>query len=458
MSKENKKDLSVFQQRIYNSLENLVANLNTEKDKASHSSYKNLHLTDAYLRTIYKNNWVFGQVVDVVAKDMVREWRTLNVPSLSAKDMFRLTAMEKSLGYRKHFKTAAKWARLFGGSAIVVSIDGTGSMAEPLIYDRIKPGSVKWLKVFDKTDIHPMGSIVMNPFSKDFLQPEYYTLKSSIEKVHHSRVFKFQGVELPNEDFIQNNYWHDSALKRVYQATLNSDVVQQAAASLVFESKIDVLSIEGLKDLIGKRIGRSLLVKRFRLANQLKSINNMLLLDSKEKFERKTYSFTGLPDLMLKFMNFVAGAADIPATKLLGHSPLGLNATGEGDEKNYNSRVHGDQDDMFVPVLDELDKVLAHNTLGTYPDDWTYKFNSLDNPTKSQQADIDLKNSQSYMNLATIGLPASIIFERLMELGTFPGLTLDVLEALQKAELEDNPLDNDELDEEDEREGNDDTE
>jgi phage-related protein (TIGR01555 family) len=95
-------------------------------------------------------------------------------------------------------------------------------------------------------------------------------------------------------------------------------------------------------------------MERFRLGDHLKSFNNMLLLDEMEKFERKATSFAGLPELMNKFMLHVAAAADIPVTRLFGQSAMGLNATGEGDERNYHERITSDQENRFGPALESV--------------------------------------------------------------------------------------------------------
>jgi len=38
-------------------------------------------------------------------------------------------------------------------------------------------------------------------------------------------------------------------------------------------------------------------------------------------------------------MQLASGAADIPMTRLLGQSPAGMNATGDGDMRNYYDRI-----------------------------------------------------------------------------------------------------------------------
>jgi hypothetical protein len=49
------------------------------------------------------------------------------------------------------------------------------------------------------------------------------------------------------------------------------------------------------------------------------------------------------------------GRADIPVTRLLGTSAKGLNATGEGDNDNYDEMVSARQETDLRPNLERLD-------------------------------------------------------------------------------------------------------
>jgi hypothetical protein len=68
-----------------------------------------------------------------------------------------------------------------------------------------------------------------------------------------------------------------------------------------------------------------------------KSMIRTLFLDAdgNESFERTEVSFSALPQLMQQINLRMAGGADIPATKLFGQEPAGMNATGESDIRQF---------------------------------------------------------------------------------------------------------------------------
>ncbi|MDT9702481.1 anti-CBASS protein Acb1 family protein, partial [Streptomyces sp. P17] len=90
--------------------------------------------------------------------------------------------------------------------------------------------------------------------------------------------------------------------------------------------------------------------------------------------------FGGLPELIEKFLQEIAGASDIPVTRLLGQSPGGLNSTGESDLRNYYDRVNADQTLTISPALAKLDELIICNALGSRPASIHYNWNSLWQP------------------------------------------------------------------------------
>ena len=103
----------------------------------------------------------------------------------------------------------------------------------------------------------------------------------------------------------------------------------------------------------------------------------MLLLNPDESLETHSYSFGGLKDMHEAFMTEVAGAAEIPVTKLFGRSPDGMNATGEADMRNYYERIASLQERMLRPALERLLPVLMMSCLWYIPEKMNFVFNPL---------------------------------------------------------------------------------
>ncbi len=99
-------------------------------------------------------------------------------------------------------------------------------------------------------------------------------------------------------------------------------------------------------------------------------------------------SFSGLSDVYALFMMDMAGAAEIPAKRLFGRSPQGLNATGESDLKTYYERISQLQEAILRPALERLLPVLFVSVLGFLPENLDFTFEPLTTQDPTERANI----------------------------------------------------------------------
>ena len=102
---------------IMDGLRNIVANLGTDRDKASHTHYFDTTIADDQLVAMYRTSAVARNVVDLPAEDATREWREWQA---DAEQITALEAEEKRLGLQGKTMQNLKRARLFGGAAIYI--------------------------------------------------------------------------------------------------------------------------------------------------------------------------------------------------------------------------------------------------------------------------------------------------------------------------------------------------
>ena len=100
----------------------------------------------------------------------------------------------------------------------------------------------------------------------------------------------------------------------------------------------------------------------------------------------------------------MAGAAEIPATKLFGRSPQGLNASGVSDLKNYAETISGLQERMLRPALEKLLPVMAYSCWGFCPDDLDLVFEPIIALSPEERADLVDKLSANVIAAFQAGL------------------------------------------------------
>lgn len=405
-------------------LVNLVANLGTERDKASGSAYAPVVMSDEELVNAYRGAWLPRKIVDIPAMDACRKWRNWQADKAQIE---KIEAEEKRLGIKAKVLDAMIKARLFGGAAVFI---GTGDrdLSQPLNPDRIRSGGIKYLTVMTRRNLHPT-EIEQDPESPRYGKPRAFTLAGNSVTIHPSRLIEFVGARHPDADLAmgQDQGWGDSVLLAVMDAIKHADATMANIASLIFEAKVDVISIPDLMNNMQDKEYEKRILERLRLAALAKGINGTLILDKEEEYSSKSASFSTLPDILDRFLQVVSGAADIPATRLLSQAPAGMSATGESDLRNYYDRIQAMQELDIGPALYIFDECLIRSALGSRPAEIHYAWAPLWQSTAKERSDIGKTTADTIKVLKDSALFPEEALSRaavtlLVENGVVPGL------------------------------------
>lgn len=375
---------------VGDSLSNVVAGLGQRSDKRAHNrfTYSANNFDFAQLEAAYQTNWIARQIVNVPVDDGLREWR-----EFSCEEATEIRKEEKRLGVQKAYKLAKYWSRLYGGAAILMITDQ--DLGKPLDVERISKGSLKRLVVLDRWELSPQYVNFTNPLAADYLLPEYYSIRSSsTQLIHSSHLIRIDGEELPRRLREWNETWGDSTLRKVLEDLQDVAATKGGIASLVLEANVDTITRNGLSDELASGEEASIM-KRYSLYAQMKSMINMGLLDGEEKYERNSLSFSGLGEIMDRFMIWISGAAEIPMTRLFGMQSKGMGDSGQGDLNNYYDAVASMQESQFRPDLEALDEVIIRSALGDMPEDCEWEWKPLYQESGVELAQQELAAAQS---------------------------------------------------------------
>jgi len=373
----------------------------------------------------YRANWMARKVVDIPAYDMTREWRGWHTGNTSIEEIEKL---ERILLVPRKTRHAITWGRLYGGSAMIMGLGGRQSnFAQPLDVEKVAKGDLEFLHVVGRYDLN-CGPTIEDLTSPYYGEPEYYERRStgtvSSIKIHPSRVVRFNGALLPNQQLAADG-WGDSILQAIDESIKGAALVASGTATLVNDAKMDVLRMPHLSDNMSTQEYRDRLTTRLTYANTVKGMMNTLLLDKEEEWERIQTNLGGLPDILKMFLLMVSGAADIPATRMLGQSPVGMNSTGESDLQNYYDRIAAEQNDLGTS-MERLDEVLIRSATGSRGSDIYYEWRPLWQTSPQEKATTDKAKADAFKIDVDCGLIAPEVLKKarenqLIEDGVYPG-------------------------------------
>ena len=288
-------------------------------------------------------------------------------------------------------------------------------LEEPLDLDMVMPGAFRGLIIADRWNgVYPSTEIVTEMDDPDYGLPMYYTFgleNMGIEqgvRVHHSRVLRFTGRDLPYNERIAESYWGMSELEHVYEELNKRNTVSANIAQLVFAAHLRILKMEDLGQMLAMADEASQrdLYNTLRAQNMLMNTMSLQVLSKDDDFQTFDYTFSGLSDIYEQFMMDIAGAAEIPVTKLFGRSPAGLNATGEGDLRNYYDTVKQWQEAVLRPVLEKLLPVMCMSAWGAVPDDLDFEFNPIRDTSDEERAGLIQQTASAIVSVYQAGIIA----------------------------------------------------
>lgn len=409
------------------------------------TSYHLTRMTQNYqtLTTLYRNHWIIRKIVDVIPEDMCKNWVKLNT-QVDPGQMKILEKIIRKTRTKEKILEGLKWGRLYGGAAGVILIDGQEHMlGQPLNYDLIMPGSYKGLLILDRwSGISPAARLISDINDPDFGLPMYYQMTMPDGKmlyVHHSRVLRFKGNALPLWESWAEQQWGSSVIESVYDELKKRDNTSFNIANLVFLANLRVYKTD-MTDLLalGDIQMQQDFYKVMSTINQMMNNFGMTVMGSNDSLESHQYTFTGLNDVYESFMLDIAGACEIPVTRLFGRSPAGFNATGESDLTNYYDSIEEKQEAYMAPVLDKLLPVIALSAWGMIPDDLDYEFNPLRKADPKENAELAKSMAESVVNVYNASLISQqIALKELRQQSEITGMWSNITdEDIAKADTE----------------------
>ena len=348
-------------------------------------------VSDQQCSHLYTYNGIAKAIIDIPADEAMRNGFEVEFEGEDESVNKQISSVCEDLQVQDKFSEALAWADLYGGGVIVVMADDGRRIDEPLNYDSLR--RIEKLKVFDRTNI--VGSKqYTDAFAPQYMDVELYyinTFGTNPMWVHESRVLRFDGGRLP---LYQRNLrlgWgakrFESIKDEIDRYCNGNEMALQALTRL----SQDVLKLDGLTNILATEGGDVAVQKRMQMIDMVRSMMNSIAIDGTDEYDRKGLSLSGIKELLEQFEIALCACSKIPATKLFGRSPAGLNATGKSDSENFYNMVEEIQKYKAKPNLVKLVEMISacrdYNI--KLPDTWHIEFEPLWSMSKAEKADVE---------------------------------------------------------------------
>ncbi len=301
---------------------------------------------DMRLVRLYEGNGLFAKIIDRPAEEAVKHGLDIDFGS---KEISKLVDRRlDELRYEDCFTTAEKWARLYGGSIIVMLINDGGGLEEPL--NMKKTTSIEEMRVFERAVVEPDYSTLYTYNFFDSMrgqyaygEPEWYQVYSMYGyfRVHKSRCLVFRNGRLPEQTTDSKyRYWGIPEHLRMKDPLRECISAHKDGVKLLERSAQAIYKMKGLANMLATDTGENAAIRRLQMIDMARNIINSIAIDNDgEDYDYKQLTLSGVKEVIDSTCNMLSAVTDIPQTILFGRSPAGENSTGDSDFENYYSMV-----------------------------------------------------------------------------------------------------------------------
>ncbi len=369
---------------------------------ANSGNYPLNRLTEDYplILSLYRSSWIVRRVIDTIANDMYQSFPILDSQITPEQISHFYKTVRKTKTITK-LRTAAKWGRLFGGAGAIIVIDGHDDLTQPLVLDEIEINSYKGLIPLDRwSGIIPgpeINSNINDPGG--FGLPTYYNciMDAGNVNIHHSRVLRFTGRELPQWEVQTELYWGMSEVEIIFDELQKRDYSSWNIVSLL--TRAQILSIEEpqLATMMSGAGANNDAYTRFteRMQSISSLLNNqgLLVLGKDGKLNQSSYSFGGISDVYHEFMKDISAACEIPYEIIFGREAgMGgggnFSSNGQSSLQLYDNLIEQKRTSDGNQIIDQLLPIIAQSCFGEVPDDLDYHWAPIRSQSNQERYDL----------------------------------------------------------------------
>lgn len=353
-------------------------------------------------------NWLVDKAVSMPARDAVRHGYQVKIGGVDDEDVSSgmletIREADKVFHTHKNLEQFVKMGRLFGVRVLIFLVDSPDPLyyEKPFNPDGVTLGSYKGMAQVDPYWCIPEldALAVQNPASEHFYEPTWWVVNG--KRYHRSHLCVFRAAEVP--DILKPLYRYGGipVPQRIVERVYAAERTANEGPQLAMTKRLTVWKT----DMAALYTNQEQAAQHMAVFTQYRDNYGVKLVDTEDSIEQHD---TGLADLDVTIMTqyqLVAAAAGVPATKLLGTTPKGFNATGEYDESSYHEELETIQSNDLTPVLDRHYLILMRSLVApgakgiTVSIDWA----PVDSPTAKEYAEINKLKADTDAVLVTAG-------------------------------------------------------
>lgn len=324
-------------------------NLNTNYSFTTQTKFWSYRLSYQELEYLGEEPFI-QNIIDIKSQDIIGNWGSFVIKEgadNAGEIILQLESKLNKLKFLDVVREATITTLIYGGALIYTKLNGINSNEIiNLDYDIYNGKDITLLRVFSPRDAIGIPGNTTNATEPYYMLPQAWLVNN----------IKFNATQITPLLF------HDvSRTRKFYYNFLGISLIQKAIPFVRKFETVYNLIIEYLARARTLHVSSNStysdsneFYKALMKAKHFLTNNGIIGTNTDETVNILHSPINGFHELANFSAQLIASICRIPATKLLGYSPLGLNNTGEYDLKTYYDVIEGYQKTYLKPVIIEI--------------------------------------------------------------------------------------------------------
>lgn len=338
------------------------------------------------LSDFYEEDGMARRIIDVIPEEMVSPGFKVD----GVKDEKAFKSTWDSLRLNGKIIDAFAWARLLGGSGILVMLNDNRKLTSP-----IKEGAkLEGVVVYDRNQI-TVEKKVTNTRSVRYGEPEIYKISpgGGIKEfyVHYTRLYINDGERVTNHTRQQNDGWGASVLNdRLIEAIVDYNYCHELATQLLRRKQQAVWKARDLAQMCDDDEGRYAARLRLAQVDDESGVGRAIGIDANdEEYDILNSDVTGVPEFLQEKIDRIVSLTGIHEIILKNKNTGGVSASQNTALSTFYKMIDRRREDEYRPLLEFLLPFIIDE------EEWSVEFEPLTVPSDKEKSEILSKNVES---------------------------------------------------------------
>ena len=375
---------------------NALTSLNTGFSNQQYSWY-NYQVVNYWEASALQQDPLMNKVLNILSTTPLSKGGEIQDEDLDINVKYYIQQKYNKLKINEILCSCLKTSFSQGGCLLYMDF-GDINLSEPLDLKRINIKTFRGFKLIEPINVAGLNVNTAEPSKQNYMEPENYYIVG-LGVVHKSHFLKFIQNEPPLILKPLCLYFGFPLTTLIKQDIANTNMVSQSIAELIGRFRYVFLKTPR-ENFAGSQVQN--FKERLEAIALLKDNYQIDALSTEEDIVQINTQLAGLKENEEFFYQIISSKTNIPFTELMGKSADGMNATGEGDRKNWYDKVINIQQSFKSQLLTILG-IVAGLEDGKYKEILDYYFYPLETLNQREQTELTKAKLEIAKTMLDIG-------------------------------------------------------